>query len=163
AITVTLAALQAEADWMDAHAPAGSGAAPDWGGRTRDLVLGAVTELGIVPQEALTLNGLTHLVGIVGSGKSTLLMVLAVHLARRGYRIAMVQGDVASLLGEHAVLEALRTTDPELRSLPLIGRSGRVQHLNRLHAASTAAGSAAAGEMATEPTLLESLGKGHPG
>ena len=163
AITVTLEELQVEADWMDQHAPAESGAARDWGARMRDLALGAVTERGIVPQEALTLDGLTHLVGIVGSGKSTLLMVLAVHLARRGYRIAIVQGDVASLLGDHAVLEVLRAADPQLRSLPLIGRSGRIQHLNRLHAALATVGSGATTDLAPEPTLLESLGKGHPG
>jgi pPIWI RE three-gene island domain Z len=134
-ITVSLEALREEAEWMDAHAPRGSVADQSWGARIHALQdnLRLVTPAGLQPSSTLTLDGLLHLIGMVGSGKSSLLTVLTVYLARRGYRVTLVQGDVASLLREHAVFDLLSRADPgALQAVPLVGRSTRITHLNRL-------------------------------
>jgi len=134
-LRVTLDELEAEADWMDVVAPEGSIAAQDWGRRIRNIRLQEVTPTGLLPGRTFTINGLFHLVGILGSGKSSLFMVLAVHLAKRGLRVAIVMSDVASLLRSYKVFEEFRQADARIRALPLIGRSTRVNHLNRLMAA----------------------------
>ncbi len=134
-ITVALEALREEAEWMDAHAPRGSVADQSWGARIQALQdnLHLVTPTGLRPSSTLALDGLLHLIGMVGSGKSSLLTVLTVYLARRGYRVTLVQGDVASLLREHAVFDLLSRADPgALQAVPLVGRSTRTTHLNRL-------------------------------
>jgi hypothetical protein len=77
-------------------------------------------------------DGLLHLAGTVGSGKSTLIDIIAVYLARRGQRVVIVKSDVASLLREQELFELLRTADPRLRAVPMVGRSTRITHLNRL-------------------------------
>ena len=93
-----------------------------------------VDATGLRESDALPLDGLLHLIGMVGSGKSSLFTVMTVHLARKGHRVALVQSDVASLLREHATFSALSHADPaSLQSVPLIGRSTRIAHLNRLH------------------------------
>jgi hypothetical protein len=135
-LVIPLAELQAEADWMDRHASPRSVADALWGQRLRQVTLSAIAGAGIIDSDnpVLTLDGVLHLIGMVGSGKSSLLLVLAVYLARRGYRVTLVQGDVASLLHNQAIFEALRAADPDaLVAVPLVGRSSRVAHLNRLH------------------------------
>jgi hypothetical protein len=130
---ITLAELQATAAWMDANTLPGSKLAQNWARRLMEVELALVDSTGISPGDGLTLNGLVHLIGMVGSGKSTLLTVMAIHLARQGRRVVMVMGDVASLLRLEAVFETFRTADPLVSSVPLVGRSTRVNHLNRLH------------------------------
>ncbi len=134
-ITISLEALREEAEWMDAYAPHGSVADQSWGARIQALQnnLRLVTPAGLRPSTALALDGLLHLIGMVGSGKYSLLTVLTVYLARRGYRVTLVQGDVASLLREHSVFNLLSRADPgTLQAIPLVGRSTRTTHLNRL-------------------------------
>ncbi len=139
-LRVPLEELRAEAAWMDKVAPPDSAAyGQAWAGRLRDLELRAVLDGTSLDDSAselaeLILNGTTHAVGLVGAGKSSLLEVLACYLARRGSRVTMVLGDVASLLRLHAIYEALRlgSNDARLLSVPLIGRSNRVSHLKRL-------------------------------
>ena len=137
-ILVSLTNLQEEARWMDRSAPPGSPANQLWEERLQTIRLRLVSDKGLRESDALPLNGLLHLIGMVGSGKSSLFTVLAVHLARRGYRVTLVQSDVASLLREHAIFTALSHADTiSLRSVPLVGRSTRMSHLNRLHTTET--------------------------
>lgn len=137
-ILVSLTDLQQEARWMDRNAPPGSSANQSWEERLQAIRLRLVGDKGLRESDTLPLNGLLHLIGMVGSGKSSLFTVLAVHLARRGYRVTLVQSDVASLLREHAIFTALSHADPiSLRSVPLVGRSTRMSHLNRLHTTET--------------------------
>jgi pPIWI RE three-gene island domain Z len=137
-IIVPLSDLRLEARWMDQHATPGSWADQSWEQRLQDIELRLVGEDGLRESDILPLDRLVHLIGMVSSGKSSLFTVLAVYLARRGYRVALIQSDVASLLREHAIFSALSQTDsPSLRSVPLIGRSTRISHLNRLHITET--------------------------
>jgi hypothetical protein len=134
-LEISLADLQDEADWMDRVAPRDSAAADQsWGKRLRNIQLRLIDATGLRRSSHLTLDGLLHLIGMVGSGKSSLITVLTVYLARRGYRVAIVQNDVASLRREQAIFDALRQSDPlPLQALPLLGRSTRTTHLNRLY------------------------------
>jgi hypothetical protein len=133
-IFVSLQELRQEAHWMDRHAPPGSLAEQSWEERMGAVQLRLVDDTGLSESDALPLDGLLHLIGMVGSGKSSLFTVMAVHLARKGHRVVLVQSDVASLLREHATFSALSHADPaSLQSVPLIGRSTRIAHLNRLH------------------------------
>lgn len=132
-LVIRLHDLVAEAEWMDRNAPSGSAAAQGWQGRMEAVSISCIELNGLSPTAELTIDGLFHLIGMVGSGKSTLYTVLAVYLARRGQRVVMVQGDVASLLREQAVFDALKHADAELSAVPLVGRSTRMIHLNRLH------------------------------
>ncbi len=137
-ILVSLSDLREEARWMDQKAPPGSPADQSWEERLQAVQLRLVSDTGLRESDTLPLNGLLHLIGMVGSGKSSLFTVLAVHLARKGYRVALVQSDVASLLREHATFTVLSHADPvSLRSVPLVGRSTRIAHLNRLHTTET--------------------------
>ncbi|HEX6293053.1 MAG TPA: hypothetical protein VFZ66_27975 [Herpetosiphonaceae bacterium] len=128
-LDVSLNALRATAHWMD------SMLGTDRWATSMDIQLRAVTASGFVPADTLRLDGLCHLIGMLGSGKSTLLTVLAVHFAREGLRVVLVYGDVATLLRELEQYERLHAADARIRAMPLIGRSTRLAHLNRLHAA----------------------------
>lgn len=133
-ILIELDKLVEEARWMDQHAPAGSQAAQQWETRIRNLQLHLFEQNeGLTRSSRLTLDGLLHLIGMVGSGKSSLFTVLTVHLARQGKRVTIVQSDVASLLKEMQVFEGLSKADPKLLVVPMVGRSTRITHLNRLH------------------------------
>jgi hypothetical protein len=123
-LTITFAALRETACRMDRLVAA------YWEARLREVELCLVSATGLVATDALTVNGVLHLLGMVGSGKSTLLTVLAAHLAWQDppLRIVIVQSDVAGLLQLQATFEALG-----LSAVPLVGRSTRVSHLNRLH------------------------------
>ena len=123
-----------EAGWMECNAPSGSAAVRGWKGLLENVRLSCVSHDDGTPLDELTLDGLLHLVGMVGSGKSTLLTILAVYLSRRGHRVVIVQGDVASLLREQEVLAAFEASDAKVSAVPLVGRSTRLLHLNRLHA-----------------------------
>jgi len=131
-LSVSIEDLRKEAEWIDAVAAPGSVAAQSWAERIRTLQLKVVRNGELTISQALTVDGMLHLIGMVGSGKSSLFTVLAVYLARRGQRVVIVQGDVASLLREHAVFAELSKSDPRIRSVPLVGRSTRTTHLNRL-------------------------------
>lgn len=134
-LEISLTALQDEADWMDRVAPNGSIAAgQSWGKRLRAIQFRLIEKTGLTPSSFLTLDGLLHLIGMVGSGKSSLLTVLTVYLARRGYRVVIVHSDVASIFRELAILDALGQAEPAaLHAVPLLGRSTRITHLNRLY------------------------------
>lgn len=132
-IRVSISELVETGRWMDEHAPADTPMARRNWASSVAVELRSVQHDGLHDSDELLLDGLQHLLGMVGSGKSTLLTVLAVYLAHAGYQVTMVAGDVASLLREQAVFESLRAADPRLHAVPLIGRTTRLTHLQRLH------------------------------
>lgn len=129
-INVTLNELVATSRWMDR-----SLGSDRWERTMREIQLRLVTADGFAETDTLCLDGLRHMIGMLGSGKSTLLTVLSTHLARKGLRVVLVYGDVATLLRELDTYERLRRDDDKVVAVPLIGRSTRLAHLNRLHAA----------------------------
>jgi hypothetical protein len=133
-LKVPLEELRATARWMDANIPSDFRTAHTWAQRLEQFDLHLATADGFSPGDTLTLDGLLHLIGMVGSGKSSLLTVLTVHLARQGLRVVLLLGDVAAILNELALFSALQATDPALAAVPLVGRTTRQLHLNRLHA-----------------------------
>lgn len=137
-LEVTLAELAETARWMDMVAredPRGKVARQKWEGRIRDLELRLVRDGELIRGETLAVDGILHLLGMVGSGKSSLITVLAVWLARRGQRVTLVQADVAGMLAQQEIFAVFASADARVRALPIIGRSSRKNHLNRLHAA----------------------------
>lgn len=152
AIEISLDALEEEAQWMDrvlkeqheqgnipwlADAFNKSEAGLSWADRIRNIKLSLIQTTGLQPSRTLYLDKLLHMIGMVASGKSSLLTVITVYLAHhaKGYRVTLVQSDVAALLRLLELFDALRLAAPELLAVPLIGRSTRLVHLNRLHAA----------------------------
>lgn len=133
-LSVSQVELEETATWMDQVA-VGTIAAQDWYKRIHDARIAAITDDGLARRSTLDVDGLLHLIGMVASGKSSLFTVLAVHLARQGKRVTIVMGDVAALLRELAIFEIFRQADTRVQAIPLIGRSTRTQHLNRLHVA----------------------------
>jgi len=78
--------------------------------------------------DCLTIKGVIHLIGMVSSGKSTLMDVLSVWAARQGLHVTLVVGDVVSALNRAQFFRALG-----LSAAPVLGKSNRMRHLNRLH------------------------------
>lgn len=137
-LTVTMGELLATARWMDhALAAAGSPTRELWEHR-----LGRVTirypgpgQAGAA-DDALRVDGLLHLAGMVGAGKSTLRDVLAVWAARNGLRCTLVVSDVAEVLRLTVAFRQLG-----LRAAPVLGASTRERHIERLHRRLAARGS----------------------
>lgn len=133
---VPLAELAETARWMDdterrLDAEQRLGRRPgNWERRLGDLELDTRTAdgLGFARAEALELNGLLHLVGMVGAGKSTLMSLIAVWAARRGLRTTLVVGDVAEQLTLTALFRGL-----DLSVAPVLGTTTRETHVQRLH------------------------------
>lgn len=134
-IKVSLLELIETAKWMDkqlSRHPKFS--QQHWEQRIRHLQLCLLQQTkGLVPSDKLDFKGLLNLIGMVGSGKSSLFTILTIYMARQGRRVTLVQGDVASLMRELELFEALRTSDPKILAVPMIGRSTRLIHLNRLY------------------------------
>ena len=82
----------------------------------------------LLESETFTLEAMCHVIGMVSSGKSTLMDVLAVHMAKQKKRVTVVLNDVVSVLervelyGRYGVGAA-----------PMLGKSDREGHINRLH------------------------------
>ncbi|WP_433243521.1 hypothetical protein ACQPYK_39975 [Streptosporangium sp. CA-135522] len=102
----------------------------NWERRLNDLELDTRTAdgLGFAPAEALDLDGLLHLVGMVGAGKSTLMSLIAVWAAGGGLRTTLVVGDVAEQLTLTALFRGLG-----LAAAPVLGMTTRETHVQRLH------------------------------
>jgi hypothetical protein len=132
-IYVSMQELRETAAWMDAALACVPRASRRWAARLEQFDLHLAGVDGFGAGDGLTLEGLLNLIGIVGSGKSSLLTVLAVCLARRGKRVVMLLGDVAALLNELSLFDALQGADPSLGAVPFVGRTTRRTHLNRLH------------------------------
>lgn len=78
--------------------------------------------------DILTLDGMMHLIGMVSSGKSTLMTVLAVWMARNHRRVTLVVGSVVEALNRAKLFAELG-----LSVAPILGRTNRERHTNRLH------------------------------
>lgn len=89
----------------------------------------------------LSLDGLLHMVGMVGAGKSTIMHLLTYHcVVKLGLKVTIVVGDVAESLKSTAAFNDLR--HDEISAAPVIGRSTRERHLQRLHRRRHSAGDA---------------------
>ncbi|GHG93921.1 hypothetical protein [Streptomyces rubradiris] len=129
-LNVSLAELAGIAQWMD-EAERTRGLKPgNWAERLSRLELDTRTAdgTGFEKADALPLDQLTHLVGMVGAGKSTLMTLLAVWAHRKGLRTTLVVGDVAEQLALTALFRGLG-----LRAAIVQGGTTRQQHTQRLH------------------------------
>ncbi|MEO3976479.1 hypothetical protein [Streptomyces sp. CAU 1734] len=129
-LEVPLAELDEAAAWMDAEEQRLGRRPGQWRERLARLELDVRTADGTEFEraEALPLDGLTHLVGMVGAGKSTLMTVLAVWAQRRKLRITLVVGDVAEQLSLTQLLQGLG-----LPAAIVQGGTTRPKHTQRLH------------------------------
>lgn len=129
-IEIPLAELDDTAEWMDTEEQRRGRPPGQWRERLSRLELDVRTADGTDFESArtLTLDGLTHLVGMVGAGKSTLMTLLAVWAHRRDLRTTLVVGDVAEQLGLTQRLQGLG-----LRAALVQGSTTRPKHTQRLH------------------------------
>lgn len=89
----------------------------------------------------LTIDGLYHLVGMVGAGKSTIMHLLTYHcVVELGLKVTIVVGDVAESLKTTTTFNSLQ--HDRLTAAPIVGRSTRERHLQRLHRRKHSAGAA---------------------
>lgn len=129
-LEVPLGELGDVARWMDEEERRRGLKAGNWAKRLDDLDLDTRTPDGaaFTPASALTLDRLTHLVGMVGAGKSTLMTLLAVWAHQGGLRTTLVVGDVAEQLTLTELFRGLG-----LRAALIQGGTTRPQHTQRLH------------------------------
>lgn len=78
----------------------------------------------------LTLEAITHLVGMVSAGKSTLMEVLAVLVVHQNpqHHVTLVLGDVINVLNTAQMFDRL-----DIKVAPILGNSNRENHLHKLH------------------------------
>lgn len=121
--------LTSTAQWMDA-ADATFNRTRNWLGRIEKVRLELFNDTteAFEPAQKLTVNRLLHMVGMVSAGKSTLMDVLAVWCARRRLRITLVVGDVVSAVRRTTMFRSFG-----LSAAPILGRSNRRRHAERLH------------------------------
>lgn len=96
-------------------------------------------ELGDRNTEPVTIDGFTHLAGMVAAGKTTLSTLLAVHILRKhpDRRLTIVVGDVQFAIRLANQINGWFCDSPERDSpvaVPLLGRSGRDTHLKAFYA-----------------------------
>lgn len=80
------------------------------------------------PDTTLTLEGLVHIVGLLNVGKSTLLEILIYHLAKQGYRCALIVNDVATAVR----IASLFWHKLEIPAAPVLG-SDRAEQLKKVY------------------------------
>ena len=132
-IRVTKDELKATARAMNRRRP------EKWVSRLNDVRFGISDGNGFADSEELTVEGLTHVLGIVGAGKSTLRDVLAIHVAQKlKGRVTVVVNDVAEAL--KCVERYNACLGSSGHAAPVIGMSGRPEHLHRLHRRKTSRG-----------------------
>ncbi|WP_413162224.1 hypothetical protein ACL6C3_25130 [Capilliphycus salinus ALCB114379] len=122
-ITVSWEDLLETARWMDNRRP------QNWEKRLSKVRLELFDKNGNLKQtDALTFNGLMHLIGMVSAGKSTLMDVVTVWATRRGLHVTLVVGDVIGALNRAKLFIELG-----IGVAPVLGASNRERHTNRLH------------------------------
>jgi hypothetical protein len=92
-IRIPLAELQVIATEMDDREAkdAGGRRRGHWAGRfERFMVMVPKTGAGLKEENILELEGIKHLIGLPGSGKTTILVLIAVWLAKQGYKAMFV-------------------------------------------------------------------------
>nr|WP_248296514.1 hypothetical protein [Streptomyces sp. S1D4-11] len=129
-LDVPLDELAYVARWMDKEEQRRGLKAGNWEDRLDHLDLDTRTAdgAGFEEAQALPLDRLTHLVGMVGAGKSTLMTLVAVWAHQEGLRITLVVGDVAEQLNLTELLRSLG-----LSAALVQGGTTRPQHTQRLH------------------------------
>ncbi len=80
------------------------------------------------PNTQLQIEGLIHVVGLLNVGKSTLLEVLIYHLAKQGYRCALIVNDVVAAVR----LASLFSHQLSIPAAPILGRN-RSEHLEKVY------------------------------
>lgn len=131
AISVEWSELMATARWMDTRLTAlGRNRDARWESRLGRVQLELFNEEGtqLSKSDRLTIAGLVHLIGMVGSGKSTLMDVLAVWAAQNNLHTTLVVGDVLNALNRADLFAQLGFS-----VAPILGKSNRERHTNRLH------------------------------
>jgi hypothetical protein len=91
--------------------------------------------LGKANADAIEIDGMTHLAGMVASGKSTLMDLLAVYLFRHtDCRITLVVSDTATVLARTNYFNNLLAEEggPPV-AVPLLGRTQRDKHLVKVY------------------------------
>lgn len=143
-IVVTRSDLLRAAEEMDAAAMGRSLASPGRWSRSFgdvEMAVATATDFSETPDWELAISDLFHLVGMVGAGKSTIMHLLTYHCVMHlGLKVTLVVGDVAESL-------RITTTFNELGSeliwaAPIVGRSTRERHIQRLHMRKHSAGAA---------------------
>ncbi len=128
AVTITFEALLEAAQKMDAKYPKGN-----WHERLHkiELQLYNVKSNDFSPGHILRLEQLVHIVGLLNVGKSTLLEILTYHLAKQGYRCALIVHDVVTAVR----LASLFCHGLKIEAAPVLGSSDRADHLKKIHEA----------------------------
>lgn len=123
-------ALRETARWMDEELDRRGLAPSSWEARLRRVRLETLDrqQETFARAEALRIERVLHLVGMVSSGKSTLMDVLAVWAARNGMRATVVVGDVVGAVRRTTLFRSLG-----IEAVPILGRSNRARHADRLH------------------------------
>lgn len=128
-LTISMDDLLVTARWIDDRL-----AAQDSGKASFEAILRRVrlelfaTDGQLKASGRLSLDGMTHLIGMVSSGKSTLMSVLSVWMARHDLRVTLVVGSVIEALSRAKLF-----SDLGLSVAPILGRTNRERHTNRLH------------------------------
>lgn len=142
-LTVSRAQLTAVADWLDQREQALQlrfGYEPQrWGRRLQHVQLQQVQGQDLSATEELTIEGFTHVAGMVASGKSTISLLLAAHLvqAEPPRRLTLVVGDVQSAVHLANQINQWFRDDPASEApvaVPLLGRSNRAEHIQAFQA-----------------------------
>lgn len=123
--------LKKTAEWMDEQRR-NRGLKPEWVSRFSRVKLQLFNDnQSLVDAEALTINRILHIVGMLSSGKSNLMKVLAVWAWRKKLHVTLVVADVLQIFELTEMFAEVGITDVA----PILGNSNRASHLNRLHKA----------------------------
>lgn len=143
-VTIDLADLEAEGRFLDSREEIlaqqydwSDAAKGNWVRRFSKLNYHKVLENNVVEEQkaqTLTIDGFTHIAGMVASGKSTLSLLLASHVIRNltDRRITIVVGDTQSAIKIANQINWWFCDDPENDApvaVPILGRSQRDKHL----------------------------------
>lgn len=117
----------------------------DWTNRINKVIYRVSDNLKTdLTPEAITIEGFTHLAGMVASGKSTLANLIAAHLIydhklnpeAPKYHLTLVLGDTASTIHLADQINRWFGLDPETDqpvAIPVLGRRTRDRHIRQLH------------------------------
>jgi hypothetical protein len=117
----------------------------NWQKRFSELRCHIVDEHGELPSDPtsiFTINGFTHLAGMVSSGKSTLASLLAAHIIRDhpDKRITLVVSDVQTAIQLANQINEWFCDDPDIDdpvAVPIFGRSSLHTHMGGFYASTT--------------------------
>ena len=127
-ITVAWKALRQTAIQMDEQDALAARAPRNWEKRISKVRWQIYDRGLLLESETFTLEAMCHVIGMVSSGKSTLMDVLAVHIAKQKKRVTVVLNDVVSVLERVELYERYG-----VGAAPMLGKSDRIGHNNRLH------------------------------